>query len=57
MTVNYLALVDKLPKMSPLTMQMLRVLTNPDCSVGELAEIAGKDAAPFAAADTMRSTR
>jgi len=45
MTVNYLALVDKLPKMSPLTMQMLRVLTNPDCSVGELTDIAGKDAA------------
>jgi HD-like signal output (HDOD) protein len=44
MTTKYSSLVDQLPKLSPLTMQMLRALAKPNCSVGELAEIASKDA-------------
>jgi HD-like signal output (HDOD) protein len=43
--MNYVALVDQLPKMSPLTMQLLRVLSKANCSVSELAAIAERDAA------------
>ncbi|MEO8099755.1 MAG: HDOD domain-containing protein [Acidobacteriota bacterium] len=45
MNPKYRSLVDSLPKMSPLTMRMLRVLSKASCSIGELADIAERDAA------------